>query len=137
MSGSLGTAREAVAAAVDTIEGLSGHARVPGIIHTPCAIVEPNEVDWRTAQQRGHDKWEFLIRVLLGTASNEASQLARDEFFDRGAAKDIKDVIESHVPLRDGTAAQDVFVARAHKFDAWVYAGVTYLGVEFVVEVYT
>lgn len=136
MSGSLATAREAVADALNTIAGLTGHARVPGQIHTPCAIVEPGEVDWRTAQQRGHDKWDLTIRVLLGTVSSEASQQTRDEFFDRGGTKDIKDAVESHVPLRDGTAAQDVFVARARKFDAWVFAGTTYLGVEFLTEVY-
>lgn len=136
MSGSLSDAREAIAAALNTIDGLTGHPRVPGIIHTPCAIVEPGEVDWRTAQQRGHDKWDLLIRVLLGTASNEAGQLARDEFFDRGQPMDIKDAVESHVPLRDGTAAQDVFVARARKFDAWTFQRVDYLGVEFLVEVY-
>jgi hypothetical protein len=136
MSGSLSTAREAMADAINTINGLKAHPRVPGQVHTPCAIVEPGEVDWRTAQQRGHDKWDILIRVLLGTVSNEAAQLARDEFFDRGGPKDIKDAIEAHVPLRDGTAAQDVFVAQARKFDAWTYAGVTYLGVEFLTEVY-
>lgn len=135
MSGSLGAARVAMADAVATT-GLSSHPRVPGIVNVPCAIVEPNEVDWRTAQSRGHDKWGLLVRVLLSTASNEAAQLARDEFFDRGDPKDVKDAVESHVPLRDGTAAQDVFVSSARKFDAWVFAGTAYLGVEFVVDVY-
>lgn len=126
--------RTEIAAAVNTIDGLTAAARVPGQVHPPMAVVEPGEVDFTGAMQRGHDKWDMLVRVLIGTASNEAAQIARDEFF--GTAKDIKDAIESHVPLRDGTAAQDVFVKSARKFDAWTYAGVAYLGVEFLVEAY-
>lgn len=132
----LAAVREAVADALNTVPGLNGYPRVPGQLSTPCAIVEPAEIDWSTAMQRGHDKVELVIRVLLGTALTEAAQLARDEFFDAGQPKDIKDAVESHVPLRDGSAAHDVFVARARKFDAWTYAGIAYLGVEFVVDVY-
>jgi hypothetical protein len=128
--------REAVADALDSIDGLHSHARVPAQIHTPCAIVEPSEVDFRTSMQRGHDKIDLTVRVLLGTASHEAAQLARDEFLDAGSARDVKDAIESHDALRDGTAAFDVFVARARKFDAWTFSGVVYLGVEFLTEVY-
>ena len=97
-------------------------------------MIEPGEVDFRTSMQRGHDKWEMWVRVLIGTAFNEAAHKQRDEFF--GGVKDLKDAIESHVPLRDGTAAQDVFVSRARKFDAWTYQGTAYLGVEFTVDVY-
>jgi hypothetical protein len=109
--------------------------RRPGAqVTTPCAVVEPDEVDFTKAMQRGTEKWDLLVRVLLGLVSNEAAQLARDAFF--GGVHDIKDAIEAHVPLQDGTAAQDVIVTNARKFDAWTYQGTQYLGVEFAVEVY-
>lgn len=130
----LAAVRKALADACSTITGLTGYATNPGQLHPPAALVEPQEVDWRTAMGRGHDKWTFLVRVLVASTSNEAGQKARDEFF--GTAKDIKDTIEAHAPLRGGAAAQDVFVAEARKFDAWEYNGTPYVGVEFVVEVY-
>ena len=131
----LAALRDAIGDALATIPSIQVQRRPGGTVHTPAAIVEPGEVNWRgTAMQRGHEKWDMLVRCLVGTAFNEAAQVARDEFF--GGAKDIKDAIESHVPLRDGTAAHDVFVVAARKFDAWTYQGTAYLGVEFNVEVY-
>lgn len=129
----LAALRAAVADALSTVDGLTGHATNPGQLHAPCALVEPQDVDFTGAMMRGHDKWTFLVRVLCGSASNEAGQLARDAYF--GTAKDIKDAIEGHLPLR-GEIAQDVLVRGARKFDAWEYSGVVYVGVEFVVEVY-
>lgn len=128
--------RDAVGDALEAVMGdtVQVQRRPGGIVHAPAVIIEPGEVDWRTSMQRGHDKWELLIRVLIGTAMNEGAHKARDEFF--GGARDIKDAIESHVPLRDGTAAHDVFVKAARKFDAWVYQGTTYLGVEFALDAY-
>lgn len=113
---------------------MAAHPDNPRQIHAPCAIVDVQDVDFRTAMQRGHEKWTLLVRYLCGTASLDAANTERDRVF--GGSKDIKDAIEGHVPLRDGTAAHDVFVAEARRFDAWEYAGVTYLGVEFVVDVY-
>lgn len=109
--------------------------RFPGaMVHAPCVVIEPGEVDWRTSMQRGHEKWEMLVRVLVSTTFGEAAHRNRDEFF--GGVRDLKDAIESHVPLRDGTVAHDVFVRTARKFDAWVYQGTSYLGVEIAVDVY-
>lgn len=131
----LAEVRQAVADALNTIDGLRATA-VLEQMQPPMAVVEPDRVDWRTAMQRGHDAWTLLVRVLLGMASQRAAELARNEFFDAGGPRDVKDVIEAHVPLRDATVAHDVFVAEARRFDAWEFSGVTYLGVEFVVEVY-
>lgn len=130
--------RDALGDAVETLSTASAVLTVqrrPGAqVHAPAVIIEPGEVDWRTSMQRGHDKWEMLLRILIGTAFTEAAHVERDAFF--GGVRDIKDAIESHVPLRDGTAAQDVFVTRARKFDAWTYQGTSYLGVEVAVDVY-
>lgn len=115
-------------------QGLRAYADNPAQLHAPAAIVEPDNVDFRGAMQRGTEQWRFLIRYLCGTASVRAAEQERDKVF--GGVKDIKDAIESHIPLRDGTAADDVFVAEARRFDSWEYAGVVYLGVEFQVEVY-
>lgn len=132
---SLGEVRQAIADALNTIDGLRATATLEQV-QAPMAVVEPDRVDWRTAFQRGHDTWTILVRILIGTAANRAAEIARNEFFDAGGPKDVKDAIEGHVPLRDGTVAQDVFVAEARKFDTWEFSGVAYLGVEVVVDVY-
>lgn len=131
----LATVRNAVGDALEAaLEGVQVQRRPGAQVHAPAVLIEPGEVDWQTSMQRGHDKWELLVRVLIGTAFNEGAHIQRDDFF--GGLRDIKDAIEGHVPLRDGTAAQDVFVKRARKFDAWTYQGTAYLGVEVTVDVY-
>jgi hypothetical protein len=132
----LSAIRDALGDAVESLgdSALSVQRRPGAMVHAPCVVIEPGECDWRTSMQRGHEKWDMLIRCLNGTAMNEAAHIERDQFF--GGVRDLKDAIESHIPLRDGTVAQDVFVARARKFDAWTYQGTSYLGVEILVEVY-
>lgn len=129
----LAAIRQAIADAL-TAAGHVAHPDSPEQLHPPAALVDVQDVDFRTAMQRGHEKWTFLVRYLCGTASLAGALKERTAVF--GGAKDIKDAIEGHVPLRDGTAAHDAFVAEARRFDAWEYGGVTYLGVEFVVDVY-
>lgn len=131
----LAAIRDAIGDAIEAAFTDLNVQRRPGAqVHTPAVVVEPGEVDFARAMQRGHEKWELLLRVLIGAAFNEAAHLARDEFF--GGVHDIKDAVEAHAPLRDGTAAQDVLVRTARKFDAWTYQGVAYLGVEFAIDVY-
>ena len=124
----LSAIRDALGDAVDSLgdAALRCSGAPAGSRPRPCVVIEPGECDWRTSMQRGHEKWDCSIRVLLGSTLNEAAHRERDQFF--GGVRDLKDAIEGHVPLRDGTAAEDVFVARARKFDAWTYQGTTYLG---------
>lgn len=130
----LAAVKQGIADAINTLDGVTAYARQPGIINAPCVLIDTEEIDWRTAMQRGHDKFTIVARVLIALANQEGAQIERDKFF--GGVKDIKDAVESHVPLRDGTVAQDVFVATARKFDAWELSATLYLGVEIVMEVY-
>lgn len=126
--------RDALGDAIETLDGLQVQRRPGGIVNPPSVVIEPGEVDFAQSMRRGTEKWDMLARVLIGTTFNEAAQTQRDAFF--GGAHDLKDAIESHVPLQDGTAAQGVFVRAARKFDAWQYQGASYLGVEFSIDVY-
>lgn len=130
--------RDALGDAVETLSTTTNPLAVQrfpgGQVHTPCVVIEPGEVDFSGSMQRGTEKWEFWVRILVSTAFGEGAHRDRDKFF--GGVFDVKDAIESHVPLRDGSVAHDVFVHRARKFDAWTYQGVAYLGVEVTVDVY-
>lgn len=126
--------RQAMADALNTLPEMRAWPQVPDQLQSPAAVIEPDEVDWSTAMQRGHDKWTMLVRILVGIANSRAAQIERDKHF--GGVKDVKDALESHVPLKDGTVAHDVFVSRARKFDTWTFGESVYLGVEIVVDVY-
>lgn len=133
----LAAIRQAIADSLVTADPettIKAHARYPDQFHAPAAIVDVDDVDFKGAMQRGLEKWNILVRYLVSTTNIRGAETKRDEVF--GGVKDIKDRIEAHVPLRDGTVAHDVYVSGARRFDAWEYAGSSYLGVEFVVEVY-
>ena len=117
---------EQIADAINTVPEQNATAGIPDNINTPMVTVEPDLVDWTSGTYgRGFEPWSFLVRVLLGIGLNSETQKARNEYL--GGSRDIKDAIEANVPSS--------FVSSARKFDAWTYANVEYLGVEFVVDV--
>lgn len=117
-----------------TISNLQVLTNPQEMITPPTAQIEATAVDWGEAMNRGHEHWDVTVRVLVASASEQAAHLELYKYF--GQAKDIKDAIESHIPLRDGTAAEDVFVRRASNFGLYQVSGVGYRGVEFSLEVY-
>jgi len=120
----LAAIRQQIADAMAPLPDLNAWPTIPDQIQTPCALVEPDYVDWDAgAYARGAEHWYFLIRVLIGLANNTAAQAERDTFL--GGSRDIKDAIRAAMP--------NASVSSARKFDAWTYAGVDYLGVEFAV----
>ncbi len=129
----LETIVDALADALEQIEGLYVF-KVPAQVHTPCAQIVPQKVDFAGTMGRGCEDWEFVIRILISTASQSAAQ---DELFKYfGQAKDIKDVIENHRPLNDGSAADTVFVKTAEDYGRlYEVEGIPYRGIEFIVEV--
>jgi hypothetical protein len=123
----LAALREQLADAMSTLPDVNVSAYLPDQMHPPAVVIEPDEVDWSAgAFARGAEPWTFLVKVLLSLVNNSAAQAARDEYL--GGARDIKAAIETRMP--------GAFVTAARRFDAYDYAGVTYLGVEFVVNVY-
>ncbi len=129
----LAAVRAGLAAAINTTGGARAWAYPPDQVQAPAILIEPDEVDWRTAFGRGHEAWRFMVRILVATAHNTAAQKNRDTYF--GGIADIKGAIEGYAPLKNGTVAASAFVSSARKFDAWKYAETTYLGVEVVVEI--
>jgi hypothetical protein len=105
-------------------------------ITTPAIQIDPNEIDYSDSASmgRGLEKWDITIRVLLTTVTERSSKVAMWQFF--GQANDIKNVIESHVPLQDGSVGHAVYVRRAGSFGIWDYNGNSYRGGEFNVDVY-
>ena len=120
----LAAIRQQIADAMNVLPEMRAWPYIPDQIQPPTALVEPDYVDWDAgAYARGAEHWYFLIRVLIGLTNNTAAQKERDTFL--GGSRDIKDAVQAAMPNSS--------VSSARKFDAWTYAGVDYLGVEFAV----
>jgi len=120
----LAAIRQQIADAMNTLPEMRATPYIPDQVQPPAVIVEPDYVDWDAGgMARGAEHWYFLIRVLIGLANNTAAQKNRDEYL--GGGRDIKDAVQAAMPNSS--------VSSARKFDAWTYAGVDYLGVEFAV----
>ncbi len=100
---------------------------------TPAAQIVPQKVDFSGAMGRGHEEWEVLVRILVSAANPEAAEMELYKYF--GKAKDIKDAIENHTPLMDGSVADAVFVRMAEDYGRlYDIGGIGYRGIEFLVE---
>lgn len=129
----LETIVDALKEALSQVEGLHV-TTIPSNINAPAAQIAPAKVDFTGAMGRGHENWLIHVRILISIANQESAQAELFKYF--GQAKDIKDLIESHVPLLDGTAAHAVFVREAEDYGRiYMVQGIEYRGIEFAVEV--
>ena len=89
--------RAQVAAAFQGGGGLTAYDDPPEEPTPPCAVVEPEEVDFRPARaggfRRGGEQWTLSVFVLISPADAANAARKTDEFFDR-SANDLKDAIE-------------------------------------------
>jgi hypothetical protein len=131
MSGpeSLADIRAAIAAAVSGKGDPALHAYdyPPASLVTPCAVVEPEEVDFR-AIQRGSETWTLSVFVLVVPVSAENATRQTDKFFDR-SANDLKDAIEA-------VDIADIEVTGADRWGEYPVAGQMYQGFRLVCEVF-
>jgi hypothetical protein len=129
----LAAVKTGIAAALNTLDGVRAHAITPDQVHVPAILLDPREVDFRTAFGRGHELWTIDARVLVATVNNSAAQKARDSYF--GGIHVVYDAIKTYPPLHDGSVAASAEVVRAERFNAWKFDEITYLGVQVVLEV--
>jgi hypothetical protein len=131
------------AALADSVRGIGEPALIaypypPDTPTTPCAVVEPELVDWRARPgatfARGSEVWTLSVFVLVAPAdaANAARQL--DDLFDRDAS-DIKNALEGALTNADPELSGSVEVTSADRWGEYPVAGVTYAGLRFVVEV--
>lgn len=126
---SLAEIRTAIAGAI-TGKGeppLIAYDYPPASLITPCAVVEPEEVDFR-AIKRGSETWTLSVFVLVVPADAEGATRQTDAFFDR-SANDLKDAIEA-------IDEADVEVTNADRWGEYPVAGVMYQGFRLVCEAF-
>lgn len=118
-----------------TITGLRTHSTIPDQVNPPCAVVGfPESVEFDTTFARGADRFVFPIRVLAGKVSERSAQDRLDTYVAGSGTGSIKAAIEDEPTL--GEVAHTSRVQSASGYGVYEVGGVSYLGVEFRVEVY-
>lgn len=124
--------RRELAASVEGVGGLRAYDYPPAQVTTPAAVVEPEEVDYRTrsgaAFMRGGEVWRISMFILVAPIDAEQAARKVDQFFDRSAG-DLKDRIET---VRKGTVA----VTTADRWGEYpMRDGTVYAGLRLMIEV--
>jgi hypothetical protein len=131
---SLSAIRDSLKTRLETISGLRAYDTVPGTINPPMAVVYPQPgtfLTFDTTLSRGSDDLTFLVHLFASTASDRAGQDALDSYLAGSGATSVKAAVEG----QDVGEAHYMVVTEARNYGQTDYGGVTYLSVEFIVQV--
>lgn len=126
---------EAMATQLANIEGLRTQAQVRDIVAVPVAIVgPPTNIDYDTTMRNGANRYEFQVRLLVARTEERSAQVYLSEYAAPTGDRSIKAAIEADPTL--GGTAMTTRVQSANGIGSYDYGDVSYLGIEFQVEVY-
>ena len=125
--------RTGLGTALDTIAGLRVFDYVPDSLSPPAAVVEPLEVDYDEAMQRGLDFYRAFILVIVGRMSDRSSQDRLDAYVAGSGASSVKAALESNRTLGGACSTLQVTSARPREV---VVSGVNMIAYRFEVSIY-
>jgi hypothetical protein len=128
---SLTDVRQALADALASIYGLRVSATMPDAPRPPVAMVYPDTISYDLNANRGADLYTFIVTVMVGRADDRSSQNNIDRF--AVGPDSVKTAIERDRSL--GGVVNTCRVVEMRNYQAIPIGDVTYLGVEFEVEV--
>jgi hypothetical protein len=100
--------REGLAANLSTIPGLAESAYLLSNPTMPAAEIQPGEITYDQAHQRGLDEIMMTVRVFVGAGLNEGAQKLLDLMLAASGEYSVKTALESDRTL--GGAADDIHV---------------------------
>ena len=116
------------------ITSLSVYGYVPDSIEPPTAVVGVMEaIDYDASMQRGADKYDIPVYLYVSRVDAQDSQETLDGYLASAGASSVKAQIESDSTLNG--EAQSVRVTSASNYGVYNINNISYLGVEFIVEV--
>ena len=129
--------RNALGTAVQGADtSLEVYQRVTGQINSPAAMVGvPERIEFDATMARGSDRWYIPVRIYVQAADYESAQIALDSYLDSADAKSVKTALETDVTL--GGVVSTLRVQEANEYGEYTFGNITYLGVQWIVEVYT
>lgn len=128
--------RDGLKTRLATISGLNAYARVPKSINLPAAVVRPNAgsaISFDATMAGGAHDLVFLITVLITDQIDELGQKDLDPYLDSTGTKSVRAAIDA-----DGTLAGVAHFSRVVgvvDYGEIEYAGLSYIGADFLVEV--
>jgi hypothetical protein len=122
---------DALAARLDTIDGLRVHAHPPGTVTPPAAVVAyPEAVTFDATYGRGMDRMTLPVVVVVGKASDRTARDQLGAYADGSGPKSVKAVVES------GTyTAFDTVRVMSVEFDVIAIGGTDYLAAMFDLDI--
>lgn len=125
--------RAGLGTALDTITGLRVFDYVPDSLSPPAAVVEPLEVDYDEAMQRGLDFYRAFILIIVGRMSDRSSQDRLDAYVAGSGASSVKAALEADKSLGGACSTLQVTSARPREV---VVSGVNMIAYRFEVSIY-
>jgi hypothetical protein len=125
--------RAGLSTALDAIAGLRTFDNVPDSLSPPAAVVEPVEVTFDLAMQRGLDMYRAYVLVIVGRMSERSASDRLDAYLAGSGASSIKAAIEADKTL--GGACDSLQVTEANPRTVTV-SGVEMLSYRFGVDIY-
>ncbi|HEX6969858.1 MAG TPA: hypothetical protein VF174_13760 [Micromonosporaceae bacterium] len=130
---SVSAIRDGLKTRLKTIAGLRVSDTVPGQVNPPAAVIAPDSISFDSTMARGSDDFVFIVYLIVGTAVDRIGQDKLDGYLAGSGASSVKAAIEADESL--GGVANFARVSGVRQYGLIEYAGVQYIGAEFVVEV--
>lgn len=134
MTASLAEASTALGAALDTIAGLRVIDHPTDSYNPPCAVIEPNRVDYHGAFSTGLVTYTFTVTVLVARTVDRLVLDRIDPYIAPTGASSVKAVVESDQTL--GGVVQAVKVGSAAQIVTYQTADASYFGGQIEVTIY-
>lgn len=126
--------RNGLATRLNTITGLTAHAVVKGQIVPPAAVIELETINFDATMGRGSDDFVFTVKLLVSASATPDAQAKLDGYLaGSGATTTVRGAVDA-----DDTLSGVVHFARVatvRQYGLIEYAGVQYVGCEFLIEV--
>lgn len=123
----LDTIRDALKTSLATVTGMQAHARVPGQITPPAAVVAPEGIEYDADFEHGAT-YRLPVQLLVQVGEWDSAQKQLDGF----AAHDGTAVVAINA-----TSSIEARVVSMDSYGLIQFAGVDYLGAQLIVEVLT
>lgn len=133
--GDIAAVRDGLKVRLETIPNLLASTNPVDALDPPYAVVGEIKVSFDKAFGRGSDELEAKVRVYASRADVETGTDLLDGFLAGSGPTSVKAAIEGDRTL--GGSADTLRVEAADGYGAYDVGATTYLGVEFIIRIWT
>lgn len=128
--------RNGLKARLDTIPDVTAYARPPKSINLPAVVVRPTSggaISYDATMADGSHNLNFLVTVLVTDQIEDLGQEQLDDYLATTGSKSVRAAVETDDTL--GGVVHFSRVAGVADYGEIEYAGIPYIGADFLVEV--